>query len=795
MITIKQIVPFALTLILSGCLGSSSDDKAADTELGGENEVGLTSTPVKNSLFSSSVLQLKQAYQNDGVISSAYDKSLMRVGSQVLLTVTASTATAGQVNQQLEALGMTNIAQYKHLISGLLPIENLNSLENISGVQWVNSHRATAHSEGIAVNNGEPAMFADVVKRQENLDGSGITIGVLSDSYNCLGGEAFDVSLGDLPSNVEIVKEYSFCNGEEGKPIGNDEGRAMMQIIHDIAPKARLLFYTAFESPVAFAEGIGKLADAGADIIVDDIGWLTMPMFQEGPIAQAVNEVKARGVSYFSAAGNSARKSYEQNTLINQVSGSNDNAHDFGLAAGEASDFYQKIIIPAETNIRISFQWSSPYEIAYAEQGATSDLDIFLFNATKNEVVAQSTDNNIGHNPVEFLSYTTTADTESDTFYLYVRHMAGDNPRKLKYILYGPGLLESEPAEKVFLQPNPDGQYRLVDVNNAEITEGQAVIVLPTENTRFNIIPLDVTQVIRNEAGFPEISLVQGIIDLSTQDIWFVPNGFVAVVLRNGEVVLIAEDAENTATFIANYHTHSSTVVGHANASGAISVGAMSYKQTPWFNGSRSIESFSSAGGTPILYDAKGELLDEPEYHLSPAIIAVDDIDTTFFPFIAEEADSNQNGLPNFKGTSAAAPNAAAVAALLLQKYPYLNPDNVKQSMMQGTVDLTDPANVSNEKILDFNPCAADVVFDWGTGCGLLQADLMFAAVPDLPIDSSFGDFNGNGCIDTEDQERLISALRFNANNIAFDLNQDEQLSEADIAVMDNLLLSTRVCS
>jgi hypothetical protein len=152
----------------------------------------------------------------------------------------------------------------------------------------------------------------------------------------------------------------------------------MMQLIHDIAPGAKLLFYTAFESPVDFAQGIITLADNGADIIVDDISWLKMPMFQDGPIAQAVNEVKARGVSYFSAAGNAARFSYAQNFERGQTE-ARDFAHDFGRAAGGESDFYQRIIIPKGSTFRVILQWDDQAEIANGIEGAKTDLDLICF--------------------------------------------------------------------------------------------------------------------------------------------------------------------------------------------------------------------------------------------------------------------------------------------------------------------------------------------------------------------------------------------------------------------------------
>jgi hypothetical protein len=48
-----------------------------------------------------------------------------------------------------------------------------------------------------------------------------------------------------------------------------------------------------------FAAGIVALADAGSKIIVDDVIYFAEPMFLDGPIAQAADRVKSRGVAYF----------------------------------------------------------------------------------------------------------------------------------------------------------------------------------------------------------------------------------------------------------------------------------------------------------------------------------------------------------------------------------------------------------------------------------------------------------------------------------------------------------------
>ncbi|MGH8586578.1 MAG: hypothetical protein ACREWE_10495 [Gammaproteobacteria bacterium] len=152
---------------------------------------------------------------------------------------------------------------------------------------------------------GDAAIRADVARMTFGVVGTGVMVGTLSDSFNCLGGAAAGVASGDLPAGITVLEEGPCADGR------TDEGRGMMEIIHDIAPGTTQAFHTAEGGQANFAQGIIDLANAGAKVINDDIIYFAEPFYQDGIIAQAVNTVKGMGVAYFSSAGNDGRQAYE----------------------------------------------------------------------------------------------------------------------------------------------------------------------------------------------------------------------------------------------------------------------------------------------------------------------------------------------------------------------------------------------------------------------------------------------------------------------------------------------------
>jgi len=171
---------------------------------------------------------------------------------------------------------------------------------------------------------------------------------------------------------------------------------------------------------------------------------------------------------------------------------------------------------------------------------------------------------------------------------------------------------------------------------------------------------------------------------------------------------------------INEYATNSSTLFGHANAAGAEAVGAAYYLYTPEFGTNPpQLEYFSSAGGTPILFATNSTRLQTPEVRMKPEIVAPDGVDTTFF---WPQSDRNSNGTPDFSGTSAAAPHAAGVAALMFEENPAATPDAVYAALESTAIDML------------------GLGFDYDSGFGLIQADQAVAEVTtgNLPLTAAF---------------------------------------------------------
>jgi hypothetical protein len=579
----------------------------------------------------------------------------------------------------LVGLGLQRASQYSNDVGGWLPVDQLDAATALTEVHAIRAAMMRTKS-GAVTSQGDYAQNSDLVRSANSLSGAGITVGVLSDSYDCYqqyqnagnpppGGNqgyanngftataATDISTGDLPASVTVLEEASCQNygAPTQLPFG-DEGRAIMQIVHDVAPGAGLAFYTAENSEADFANGISQLAasaasgGAGAKVIIDDVGYFDEPFFQDGEVAQAINAVVANGAAYFSSAGNNGTLAYDNNAPTFATPGTGQNANEHLLnfdTTGATTATALPVTIPSMAPgefVAIVVEWDQPYLTgAPGSPGSANQVDVCITGATGNDIITNyngqaatcSGLNTLGHDPYQV--------------------MIVDNPA------------------------------------NAAGNSSQATL-----------------------------NIIVGLANSSSAT-------------PPGRIKVVVED-DGLGSQITKFANNGGTVQGHPSAVGAAAVGAVFFPNTPSCGATTPLnvnllESFSSAGGDPILFDQTGKRLATPEIRQKPDFASPDGGNDTFLGFtiggntgITDPSTvsqcANNASFPNFFGTSAAAPHAASIAVLMLQADPSLTPTQIYTILQQSTA----PMGVT--------PVPASGTYNFAAGYGFVLADMAAQMVP-----------------------------------------------------------------
>jgi hypothetical protein len=646
----------------------------------------------------------------------------------------------------LAAVGATNVRANGILFAARVPVDSLDRLGRDPALRSASPMMAATRALPVpVVSQGVGSLFGLDGRDHPEIDGTGVRVGVLSDSFGCeppafLPGAptstvAADKANDELPADVVVAADS--CPGNA------DEGRAMMQLAHDVAPGATGAFHTAFNSSVDFACGImelGGINTAGAahacgafgipysplagrdvsDVIVDDVIYFAEPMFMPGIIAQGADAVYKAGIPYFSSAGNQARASYDseyREIVDNGNFGRNLNrgvkpgpnairVHDFG--SGDTAQTITMIQDGGSSFVVLSFQWDQPHFSSAAfgtllnggtiadalnAPAATTDMDLLFYDS--NGILV---------------------------------------PR------CPPGV-----ATGITCQ--------LTGANN--LATGSAV----------DIVGLFVT-------GPKPVQQFQ---------IRIVRSGGSADVHR---VKYVAFQFTGSTT-IDEFDTRSGTAYGHANAQGVASIGAAAwYATAEWkdnpadpfglfrnADGSARCnpacaEDFSSAGNIPIFFDGLGRRLAAPFVRQNPWVTGPDGGNTSFFFSDSSFDDDDGDGLnnpfssfltppdpnpaseyPNFFGTSASAPHIAAVAALMLQKNPALTPDDVYNVLKNTAEDMrlrftnrSTPSGPVADVFVIEDPDPAG--FDYDTGWGFVNGEAALNAVPAVVTTTAGGGKN-----------------------------------------------------
>ena len=451
-----------------------------------------------------------------------------------------------------------------------LPLIAQRSDSAINSGFSANGRRSAPAFTGAVNSQGDAAHRADQV-RALGINGNGIRIGVLSDGVDARVAEQM---AGELPA-VTVVP---------GQAGSGDEGTAMLEIINDLAPGAQLFFARGGGGPSNMASNIQALAGApfNCNIIVDDIFYTSVGVFQDDVIARAVNTVTAAGVLYFTSAGNAGNLNdgtagvwegdfADGGTLALLPGG---HVHDFG--GGVISNRLNSIGTGGNSRLPVSLKWSDPLG------GSNNDYDLFILNSTLTSVIASSTNTQNGsQDPVEEVANTD--------------------------------------------MPNPP-----------TFTTGDRVVILRKNGAATRALHLNTNR---------------GTLQVAT----------------------------------------TGQVFGHEAAANAFSVAAVrTTAGGARFTGGAAnpVETFSSDGLRRIFYDPSGNAITSGNVlfgtnggtvRQKPDIAAADGVSTA------------APGFGTFFGTSAAAPHAAAVAALILSFNPALTPAQMRTALTSSALDIEAP--------------------------------------------------------------------------------------------------------
>ena len=235
----------------------------------------------------------------------------------------------------------------RKIVQTWISSDQVQILETLPEVKFIRPPSYPVKEVGSVTTEAYKALHIDsFVNRPEfigsNVTGQGIKVGAISSAIN-----RADLSsrYGDLPTTTTGISNmfggityWSFrTNPMTGLPYGDDvtgiinywmgipdeEGTAMLEIIHDIVPDARL-YFSNFDTDIEMNMSKDWLRQQGCDVIVDDISFYnTGPYDGESVVSLGSTRQVEHGVAYYTSVGNGAEEhwwGYFQDPEVNNIS-------------------------------------------------------------------------------------------------------------------------------------------------------------------------------------------------------------------------------------------------------------------------------------------------------------------------------------------------------------------------------------------------------------------------------------------------------------------------------------------
>jgi hypothetical protein len=410
--------------------------------------------------------------------------------NEVQVYILMSAVTDDTVRQLTDAGVTIEIADAaRRRVQAHLPVSKLTAVAQLAVVDAIRLPTYARARAGNTLTEGDAILSADAVRSQFAVDGTGVRVGVVSDGIKgvfatgcttgCAGVDNGPIATGDLPSatglrtSAGVLKESSggivgrsfSANGDlEGLPPASPacsfagagaEGTALLEIVHDLAPGAKLSFANG-DTDLAFSQAVNFLA-ASNDVVLDDIGFFGEPYDGTSGVsantAAALNNPSWPIRAYITAVGNDADEHYYGQYVDSGVDGTSisgittpGHLHLFQRTAdttdvlGLGAQPYNVISLPQNGEVAIFLTWDDAFG------GSANNYDMYLVQQSTGRVVASSTDVQSGRqDPSETIDYVNHG--AADRFLIVVQNVRGAaQPRNLNLFSLQPECAAAGPS-------------------------------------------------------------------------------------------------------------------------------------------------------------------------------------------------------------------------------------------------------------------------------------------------------------------------------------------------------------
>ena len=508
-----QVKPIFILLLLA--LLAPVQTSAAKNDLLGGNSDDTNPLSVNQSLSTSSIAGLakESALKVHGFLRNTAGKSAIGDDIQSNFFVRDKQQKLVQVYLKLKSTDQAELEELRQLgaeieivnsklskIQAWVDISAINNLLSLDNVISVKAPKYATARTGQVNTQGDAILRANQL-RSLGFRGQGIRVGVVSDGSNSWTSAR---DSGDLPANLT---RYGSCTTRERdaenclSAISCNEGTAMAEIIHDLAPDAQLAV-AAVSTSLEFIQQINQLANTfKADIIVDDLGFFSEPYFEDGDLADAVKALPS-SVLFISSAGNSGNSHYEAE--YNFVNSAGLRAHNFSTSG--AADDRLNFIVPARGFVVPILQWNDRFN------APANDYNLYIVNQTTRIGVSTDDQSQPGASPIEAVCAYNPSSTDVINFALIDR-FAGSSKRLEMFFLGSPAIEHNNPAGSIFGHAGVQralavGTINAGEVGNDEIasysSRGPSRIDFPSREDRAkpDLIGIDGVNV-SGAGGFP----------------------------------------------------------------------------------------------------------------------------------------------------------------------------------------------------------------------------------------------------------------------------------------------------